>query len=151
MYKHYRGENLPDDQFLRNTIVDTYKVPADKFDEFKAIFIESLDTAQLLSKHGESTRVVDFSSPISSAIAQDQKSERIKKLEKGANISPSDSCFVMQPFAAPIGTYYEKIYKPAIEKAGSFHYAQMPTCLVLERSWIRSLQALAPRKCWLQN
>lgn len=28
------------------------------------------------------------------------------------------SCFVMQPFAPPLGEYYEKIYKPAIEKAG---------------------------------
>ncbi len=29
-----------------------------------------------------------------------------------------DSCFVMMPFGPPLGTYYEKIYKPAIEKAG---------------------------------
>lgn len=28
VYQHYRGENLPDDQFLRNTVVETYKVPA---------------------------------------------------------------------------------------------------------------------------
>lgn len=118
VYKHYRGENLPDDQFLRNTVVDTYKVPADKFEEFKAVFLESLETAQLLTKHGDSTRVVDFSSPISSTTAPDQKSDRIKKLEKAANVSPTDTCFVMQPFAAPLGTYYEKIYKLAIEKAG---------------------------------
>jgi hypothetical protein len=42
VYKHYRGENLPDDQFLKNTVVDTYKVPAEKFTEFKTIFLESL-------------------------------------------------------------------------------------------------------------
>lgn len=27
-----------------------------------------------------------------------------------------DTCFVMQPFAPPHGDYYEKIFKPAIEK-----------------------------------
>jgi hypothetical protein len=118
VYKHYRGENLPDDQFLRNTVVDTYKVPADKFEEFKTVFLESLETAQLLTKHGESTRVVDFSSPMTPGAPAEQKSDRIKKLEKAANVSPTDTCFVMQPFAAPLGTYYEKIYKPAIEKAG---------------------------------
>jgi hypothetical protein len=117
VYKHYRGENLPDDQFLKNTVVDTYKVPADKFEEFKAVFLESLESAGLLSKHGDSTRVVDFSSP-AAGVPTDQKSDRIKKLEKAANVSPTDTCFVMQPFAAPLGTYYEKIYKPAIEKAG---------------------------------
>ena len=33
-------------------------------------------------------------------------------------VSVNDSCFVMQPFAAPLGDYYDKIYRPAIEKAG---------------------------------
>src|ERR1700680_1807648 len=51
VYKHYRGENLPDDQFLRNTVVETYKVPAEKFDEFKGVLISSLEKAQLLTKH----------------------------------------------------------------------------------------------------
>ena len=46
IYQHYRGENLPDDQFLRNTVVETYKVPADSFQEFKQVFLESLDTVK---------------------------------------------------------------------------------------------------------
>lgn len=46
VYQHYRGENLPDDQFLRNTVVETYKVPADSFQEFKQVFLESLETAR---------------------------------------------------------------------------------------------------------
>jgi hypothetical protein len=50
VYQHYRGENLPDDQFLRNTVVETYKVPADTFPEFKQIFIDSLETAELLTR-----------------------------------------------------------------------------------------------------
>lgn len=115
VYKHYRGENLPDDQFLKNTVVETYKIPADSFLEFKQVFHESLETAQLLTKHGDKMRVVDVSADETATSAP---SERIKKLGKAANISANDSCFVMQPFAPPLGDYYEKIYKPAIEKAG---------------------------------
>jgi hypothetical protein len=115
VYKHYRGENLPDDQFLKNTVVETYKIPEDSFLEFKQVLVESLETAQLLAKHGDKIRIIDISADESTTTAP---SDRIKKLGKAANISANDSCFVMQPFASPLGDYYEKIYKPAIEKAG---------------------------------
>ena len=115
VYKHYRGENLPDDQFLKNTVVETYKIPAEYFLEFKQVFVESLEAAQLLAKHGDKTRIIDVSAEDTITTAP---SDRIKKLGKAANISVNDSCFVMQPFAPPHGDYYEKIYRPAIEKAG---------------------------------
>lgn len=41
-----------------------------------------------------------------------------KKPNKATKISAGDSCFVMMPFASPIGAYYEKIYDPAIRNAG---------------------------------
>lgn len=115
VYQHYRGENLPDDQFLRNTVVETYKVPAESFQEFKQVFMESLETAELMTKHGDKIRITDVASGDASAPAI---SDRLKKLEKSTNVGANDSCFVMQPFAAPLGDYYEKIYRPAIEKAG---------------------------------
>jgi hypothetical protein len=115
VYQHYRGENLPDDQFLRNTVVETYKVPADLFSEFKQVLIESLDTAELLSRHGDKIRITDATG---SDASTPEPSERLKKLEKSTNVGAHDTCFVMQPFAAPLGDYYEKIYKAAIEKAG---------------------------------
>ena len=115
VYKHYRGENLPDDQFLKNTVVETYNIPEEAFTEFKQVFIESLDAAQLLQKHGDKTRVVDVSAD---ETPTSTPSDRLKKLGRMASVNSGDSCFVMQPFAAPIGDYYERIYKPAIEKAG---------------------------------
>ncbi len=115
VYQHYRGENLPDDRFLRNTVVETYKVPPDSFQEFKQVFLESLETAELISKHGDKSRITDVASSDTLAPVQ---SDRLKKLEKTTNVGANDTCFVMQPFAAPLGDYYEKIYKPAIEKAG---------------------------------
>jgi len=115
VYQHYRGENLPDDQFLRNTVVETYKVPIESFDEFKQVFLESLETAELISKHGDKIRITDVARDDASTPVH---SNRLKALEKSTNVGANDSCFVMQPFAAPLGDYYEKIYKPAIEKAG---------------------------------
>lgn len=115
VYHHYRGENLPDDQFLRNTVVETYKVPSDSFQEFKQVFLESLEKAELITKHGEKIRITDVASGDATVPTQ---SDRLKKLEKATNVGANDSCFVMQPFVSPLGDYYEKIYRPAIEKAG---------------------------------
>ncbi|MEW8194511.1 MAG: hypothetical protein AB2793_12440 [Candidatus Thiodiazotropha sp.] len=115
VYKHYRGENLPDEKFFKNTVTETYKIPSDKTSEFRDIFLKSLTEAGLIQQHGEKIRVIDATEEDGSSTV---KTETQKKLEKGVKVSSSDSCFVMQPFAAPLGEYYEKIYKPAIEKAG---------------------------------
>ena len=39
VYRHYRGENLPDEQFFDNALVDTFKIPQSKLAEFKTIFL----------------------------------------------------------------------------------------------------------------
>jgi hypothetical protein len=115
VYGHYRGENLPDTQFFHNALVDTFGVPADKVIEFQEIFIESLRAAELLTELDGKTRIIDVSqgSNITGA-----RSPTLKKLEKSVKVDAGDTCFVMMPFTAPLGDYYSKIYKPAIEKAG---------------------------------
>lgn len=115
VYGHYRGENLPDSQFFHNALVDTFGVPFDKVAEFQDIFIESLKAAELLIESDGKIRIIDVSqgSNVSGA-----RSPTLKKLEKSVKVDAGDSCFVMMPFAAPLGDYYSKIYKPAIEKAG---------------------------------
>src|SRR5947208_85114 len=51
VYKHYRGENIPDDEtFFRNTLVDTFHIPEADYPDFKKIFTESLEKANLLQK-----------------------------------------------------------------------------------------------------
>jgi hypothetical protein len=95
VYQHYRGENLPDDQFLRNTVVETYKVPADSLQEFKQVFLESLETAELISKHGDKIRITDVASGDAAAPVQ---SDRLKKLEKTTNVGANASCFVNATF-----------------------------------------------------
>jgi hypothetical protein len=115
VYKHYRGENLPDDTFFKNTLADEYNVPASKFEDFKSIFISSLTVAGLVESRGDKVRVLDASDETKQG---GEKSELTKKLGKAVKVDATDTCFVVQPFAPPLGDYYEKIYRPAIEKAG---------------------------------
>lgn len=115
VYGHYRGENLPDDQFLQNALIDKFKVPADKVAEFKEVLLASLRTADLLVEHDDKLRVVDVSSATE---APGDETPTLKKLERSVKVSATDTCFMVMPFAAPLGGYYESVYKPAIEKAG---------------------------------
>ncbi len=115
IYSHYRGENLPDSEFFDNALTDKFKIPEDKLKEFEVIFFESLEKAELISDHDGKHRVIDISAEPS---AHEKAKETFKKLEKTTKVKTGDTCFVVMPFADPLGSYYEKIYKPAIEKAG---------------------------------
>jgi hypothetical protein len=98
-------------------LVDTFGIPEADFGDFKQIFLESLQAAKLIEEHGENLRVLDVSET-NAALTGDEKLAHLKKLGAAVVVKPGDSCFVMQPFAQPFGGYYEKVFKPAIEKAG---------------------------------
>ncbi len=115
VYQHYRGENVPDDEFFRNALTDTFGVAGDKVDEFKAVFSESLADAQLVEEVDGKKRILDVSRE---ADAGAVVGDTLKKISKGVKIEHGDSCFVMMPFAEPVGGYYKSIYEPAISKAG---------------------------------
>ena len=53
VYKHYRGENVPDTRFFRNALVDTFGIPNDRLDDFETIFVDNLRFASLLSEDGD--------------------------------------------------------------------------------------------------
>jgi len=116
VYTKYRSENLPDSEFLINTLVDSFKVPHEQVDDFIKVFTKTLDEAELLEKlNNGKFRVADVSSP--GDTSTQAGAEQIRKLSKGLTLSAEDTCFVVMPFAEPIGGYYDDIYKPAIEKA----------------------------------
>ena len=117
VYEHYRGENLPDEPFFSNALTSNFNIPAEKSQEFKEVFINSLRYANLIEEHDGKIRLLDAISTTRDD-DKDSKSTRLKKLEKEVTISDDDTCFVMMPFAPPIGNYYELIYEPAITKAG---------------------------------
>jgi len=115
VYKHYRGENLPDDKFFENALVDTFKIPEEKIKEFKTVFFETLQKARLIEEHNGKRRVIDFSNGGEPGV---DRTERLKKIGKDISIGAGDSCFVMMPFAEPHENYYSSVYKPAIKNAG---------------------------------
>jgi hypothetical protein len=115
VYKRYRGENLPDEQFLDNTLVAKFRIPQDRLAEFKTIFKQSLEYAKLIEQTNGKSRILDVSGAGEVPV---DTGARVKKLGKGISVSSKDTCLVMMPFAEPHGAYYDQIYKPAIEKAG---------------------------------
>jgi hypothetical protein len=116
VYAKYRSENLPDTEFLVNTLVDSFNVPREQVNEFIAVFTKALKEANLLEELSNGKfRVLDVSSPGDSSTQIGE--EQIKKLSKGLTVAADDTCFIMMPFANPIGGYYDSIYKPAIERA----------------------------------
>ncbi|WP_228482060.1 hypothetical protein [Lysobacter sp. H21R4] len=115
VYGHYRGEYMPESQFFHNALTDTFGVPADKVDEFQDVFLESLRSAELIAETDGKFRLLDVAS---SHDKQPGNTATFKKLDKAVKVESGDSCFVMMPFASPLGDYYSKVYKPAIEKAG---------------------------------
>jgi len=115
VYSHYRGENLPDTQFFQNALVDKFGIPKEKVGEFKTILFDTLNKAKLIEQHNGKQRLIDVSGDLPTTTGA---SETLKKLGKSITLDANDSCFMVMPFAAPLGNYYEKVYKPAIEKAG---------------------------------
>lgn len=115
VYKHYRGENLPDQQFFNNALVDKFGMPQDKVPEFTEVFLESLRHARLIEEHAGKSRLLDVAGEPG---LTSESTETLKKLDKDVSVGAGDSCFVMMPFARPYDDYYEKIYEAAIKKAG---------------------------------
>jgi hypothetical protein len=116
VYARYRGENLPDTQFLNNTLIDSFKINKDEVNDFINIFIAALKDAELLEEViGGKFRVLDVTSPGDTGTPVGE--QQIKKLSKGVTVSSDDTCFVVMPFADPVGGYYASVYEPAIEKA----------------------------------
>jgi hypothetical protein len=119
VYRHYRGENLPDEtSFLANTVTDSFGIPADRADEFIGVLIDDLSAAKLLETQGNKRRVLDITHTPAEVGGAPSSDDHLKKVSKGVAVEATDTCFVMMPFANPIGSYYASIYEPAIKKAG---------------------------------
>ena len=112
VYSHYRGGNLPDAQFLVNALTDRFKIPPESVEEFLAIFLSSVRTAELLDETGEQQLLLDVGRETSGKDGESRLAKKAPKAEAGT------TCFVMQPFQGPLGAYYESIFRPAIEQAG---------------------------------
>lgn len=115
VYQHYRGENIPDEEFFENALVDKFKIPREKVSDFSAIFFDNLTIANLVEESDGKKHVLDVSQHVGET---GDKTKRIQRLGKTAKVKKDASCFVMMPFKAPLGEYYSSVYAPAVEKAG---------------------------------
>jgi hypothetical protein len=116
VYSHYRGENLPDGAFFEHALVDKFNIPAEKVREFTEVFINSMQSAKLVEQVEGKLRVLDVTSSVPTVHPETGKLQK-RWVDAGKN-GTEGTCFVVMPFAAPIGAYYQQIYEPAIEKAG---------------------------------
>jgi hypothetical protein len=111
VYNFYRGENLPDETFFLNALKERFHVPPGKIPEFSTVFNDSVLAAGLLDETGDRPRLID--------IGRDTSPRKGPKTGEAKTLAATgESCFVMQPFAAPLGGYYNSIFKPAIEQTG---------------------------------
>lgn len=115
VYEHYRGENLPDEEFFNNALTDKFGIPETSIRDFKTVFFDTLRFAQLVEERDGKQRLLDVSGSLAS---KEGAGDRLKSLSKNVKINTGDTCFVMMPFAPPVGNYFSTVYKPAIEKAG---------------------------------
>ena len=82
VYTKYRSENLPDTEFLVNTLVDSFSVPRQQVNEFIAVFTKTLKEAELLEEVANGKfRVLDVSSPAETGTQTGD--DQIKKLSRG--------------------------------------------------------------------
>jgi hypothetical protein len=82
------------------------------------VFLKSLQEAKLLEEIGGKKRVIDVTHTPDVEGSSAIPDEQLKKVSRGVAVQAGDSCFVMMPFAFPLGGYYNSIYEPAIKKAG---------------------------------
>lgn len=108
VYSHYRGESLPDEEFFRNALTDRFNIPADKIDEFLEVFSDSVRAAELLDDSEGRRRLID--------VGREQSHTR--RADPSVEVKEGATCFVMQPFTDVLGSYYDSIFRPAIEQAG---------------------------------
>jgi hypothetical protein len=116
VYTHYRGEFLPDEQFFANALVESFSIPRDKVDEFREVFASSMKAAELIEQVGDRTKLLDVG--VEEAFQGKRTSLADKRPSRNLVSIDSGSCFVVQPFGAPFGGYYDSLFRPAIENAG---------------------------------
>jgi hypothetical protein len=113
VYNFYRGENLPDEPFFANALTDRFGIPVDKVAEFREIFLESIESADLLDTSGDRPKLLD--------IGRDEAHRKAKGtavVDTKTPVASTETVFVMQPFAGALGGYYDLIFKPAVTQAG---------------------------------
>ena len=150
VYTKYRSENLPDSEFLVNTLVDSFNVPRDQVNEFIKVFTTTLKEAELLEELSNGKfRVLDVSSPADTSTQVGE--EQIKKLSKGLTVAADDTCFARRccspiPSAATMtASINTRLRKPKL-KADRADADLYGTGKIIDQIWKRA--SLQPGFYW---
>lgn len=118
--EYYRGNNLPDMEFLSNTLTSEFGIPIEYHEEFKRIFEDNCEYVEIGSEwHGLSTP--------GNFTRKSRKTEKPNVISHPAENNPQGlSCFVIMPFSErlsnrPTGFFdevFESLIKPAAESSG---------------------------------
>lgn len=117
--EYYKGKNLPEKQFLQNTLFNEFSIPIEFHDEFKKVFEENCDFVQIGKEWNG----------ISSPSQPTTKSHSPKSKVVSYSSEHNDSglkCFVIMPFSERTQNrskgFFDEVFnsliKPAAESAG---------------------------------
>lgn len=121
---HYGGNNLPEKQYLSNTLLEKFSIPVELQDEFVEVFQKNCSYTKIgqswTASAPDSRGRIDHSLPI---------------IRSSPNKGSDLKCFVIMPLAEregirPTGYFrevYESIIKPAVTEAGFIAETAMRT------------------------
>lgn len=117
--EYYKGNNLPDVQFLSNTLVNEFNVPVEFHEEFRKLF---QDNCKFVEISGDWQ---GLSTPGNQVVRTRSETPSVVSYASETNVD-GRSCFVIMPFSErlserPKGFFdevFESLIKPAAEAAG---------------------------------
>lgn len=117
--EYYKGNNLPEVQFLSNTLFNEFGLPKDLHEEFRQIFLENCRFVEI------GTDWQGLSTPGNRLVRSRAESPAVVSYASETNVD-GRSCFVIMPFSErlsnrPTGFFdevFESLIKPAAEAAG---------------------------------
>lgn len=122
--EYYKGNNLPETQFLSNTLVSEFGVPAEHHEDFRRIFDENCRFVGIGSSwEGPGSSTTSFRS--SGAHPSTSEPANVRSYVSEVN-ADGKKCFVIMPFSErsgkrPLGFFdevFDSLIKPAAEAAG---------------------------------
>jgi hypothetical protein len=117
--EYYKGNNLPEVQFLSNTLVNEFGLPKEFHEEFRQIFVANCRFVEI----GSEWQGLD--TPGDSIVRSRSEAPSVVSYASASNVD-GKSCFVIMPFSErlskrPVGFFdevFESLIKPAAEGAG---------------------------------
>jgi hypothetical protein len=135
VYKHYRGENLPDGTFFSNALTDKFGIPGSKITEFNDIFIASLKSAHLIEQRGDKQRILDVTAD-GDLLKEVQDSRKIAS--SATRVDASDNVLLLCHLPPLLEDTFSISTNQQLRRLGFGLFELTLTFSVLGKSWTKS-------------